>query len=117
MTITEKPASLFHIAKAMKCIATVREELGNIDWENEQALGVAIVSLVFAHPDEILKAIFYINREEATLEEIQGIEDAQELEKLVTQLIANNRGNVETFMSFLGKAMSGELEALASPKA
>lgn len=110
MTITNKPASLFHIAKAMKALVSkeLRAELRSLNTEKESELGLGILSLMMSYPDEIITAVYYINREEATLEEIQAIDDATELEKLITALIANNQSNVSTFVGFFGKAMQGQ---------
>lgn len=108
MKITDHPATVWHIAQAMKCIATpeLKQELRHINWENNEELGANLLMLLLSYPEQILTALYHLNREEATMEELKAIEDGEELARLIETLIKNNQPNVSTFMSFLGKALS-----------
>ena len=108
MKITDHPATVWHIAQAMKCIATpeLKQELRNTNWENNEELGANLLMLLLSYPEQILNALYHLNREEATMEELKAIEDGEELARLIEAIIKNNQPNVSTFLSFLGKALS-----------
>jgi predicted CopG family antitoxin len=95
MQITDKPATLGHIGKAMRSLSSVRTELHSLSWEDNKKLTIDIVTLLMSHPDEIFEAIYYINREEETLENIKNIDDFSDLEQPIAQLYENNSRNID----------------------
>ena len=113
--ITDKPATVWHIAQAMKCLANpeLKKELRGIDFEKSEELGANILMLLVSHPDEIITALYYLNREAEDIQMIKNIDDGEDLAKLIEAIVKNNQNNVSTFMSFLGKALNQAQETEA----
>lgn len=96
MKITDKPARVKDISNAFKCLSQARDESQKIDFNaDEGAFGWQIMAILMSYPDEIIKAIYYINREEEDLDNLYDTSDMADIRELVTKLIEVNRENLK----------------------